>query len=65
VFGGLSEMVLSFSRASTPAINSSSACEVDVVAAIERLQQDPDERLRRRARKLLAHYRRGGRINAL
>ena len=39
--------------------------ESDVVAAIERLQQDPDEKLRRRARKLLAHYRRGGRINVL
>jgi hypothetical protein len=39
--------------------------EADVVAAIERLQQDPDEKLRRRARKLLAHYRRGGRINVL
>src|SRR5690348_14167354 len=33
--------------------------EADVVTAIERLQQDPDERLRRRARKLLAAYRRG------
>jgi len=39
--------------------------EPDVVAAIEKLQQDPDERLRRRARKLLAAYRRGRRINAL
>jgi hypothetical protein len=36
-----------------------------VVAAIERFEQDPDEKLRRRARKLLAHYRRGGRINVL
>jgi|SRR5688572_8219793 len=36
-----------------------------VIAAIERLQKDPDEKLRRRARKLLAHYRRGGRINVL
>jgi hypothetical protein len=36
-----------------------------VVAAIERLQQDPDEKLRRRARKLIAQYRRGGRINVL
>jgi hypothetical protein len=39
--------------------------EPDVVAAIERMQQDPDEKLRRRARKLLAHYRRHGRINVL
>jgi hypothetical protein len=39
--------------------------ECDVVAAIERLQHDPDEKLRRRARKLMAQYRRGGRINAL
>lgn len=39
--------------------------EGDVVAAIERLQQDPDEKLRRRARRLIAHYRRGGRINVL
>ena len=39
--------------------------ENDVVAAIEQLQQDPDEKLRRRARKLMAHYRRGGRINVL
>ena len=37
----------------------------EVVQAIERLQLDPDERLRRRARKLIAHYRRGGRINVL
>jgi hypothetical protein len=37
--------------------------EADVVAAIERLRTDSDERLRRQARKLLAHYRRGGRIN--
>ena len=39
--------------------------EPDVVAAIERLQLDPDEKLRRRARKLMARYRRGERINAL
>jgi hypothetical protein len=39
--------------------------EDDVVAAIEHLQQDPNEKLRRRARKLLAQYRRGGRINVL
>jgi hypothetical protein len=39
--------------------------EPEVVAAIERLQSDEDERLRRRARKLIAQYRRGGRINVL
>ena len=39
--------------------------EGDVIAAIEQLRSDPDERLRRRVRKLLAHYRRGGRINVL
>src|SRR4051812_32943507 len=39
--------------------------ESEVIAAIERLRTDPDERLRRRVRKLLAHYRHGGRINAL
>ena len=39
--------------------------EGDVVAAIESLYNDPDEHLRRRVRKLLARYRRGGRINVL
>ena len=39
--------------------------EPEVVAAIERLQSDADEKLRRRARKLIAQYRRGGRINVL
>ena len=39
--------------------------EAEVVAAIERLRSDPDEKLRRRVRKLLAHYRAGGRINVL
>src|SRR5437762_9669787 len=39
--------------------------EPEVVAAIEQLQSDADGRLRRRARKLIAHYRRGGRINLL
>jgi len=37
----------------------------EVVQAVEKLQSDPDHRLRRRARKLLAQYRRGGRINVL
>ena len=39
--------------------------EAQVVCAIERLQADPDQKLRRRARKLIAQYLRGGRINAL
>lgn len=37
----------------------------EVVAAVERLQRDPDEKLRRRARKVMAEYRRTGRINVL
>ena len=37
--------------------------EQEVVTAIERLHNDPDARLRRRVRQLLARYRRGGRIN--
>jgi len=39
--------------------------EREVVAAVVRLQADPDDSLRRRARKLIAQYRRGGRINVL
>ena len=39
--------------------------EAEVVAAIERLTADPDAKLRRRARKLMARYRRGGSINVL
>jgi HEAT repeats len=39
--------------------------EAEVVGAVERLGQDADPGLRRRARKLLAHYRRTGKINAL
>ena len=39
--------------------------ETQVVAAVEQLTADDNLRLRRRARKLLAQYRRGGRINAL
>jgi ribosome-binding protein aMBF1 (putative translation factor) len=39
--------------------------EAEVVQAIERLRCDPDEKLRRRVRKLLAHHRAGGRINVL
>jgi hypothetical protein len=36
-----------------------------VVASLERLAADRDEALRRRARKVLAHYRRTGRVNIL
>lgn len=39
--------------------------EAEVVQAMERMQHDPDPGLRRRARKLLATYRRTGRINIL
>ncbi len=35
------------------------------VSAIESLYQDPDRKLRRRARRLLAYYRRTGKINVL
>src|SRR5262245_58956993 len=35
--------------------------EAEVVTAIERFQHDPDKRLRRRARQLMAQYRREGR----
>ncbi|MCX6018266.1 MAG: hypothetical protein NTZ50_07140 [Chloroflexi bacterium] len=37
----------------------------EVVAAVERLQNDTDEKLRRRARKVMAEYRRTGKINVL
>ncbi|MDP9380647.1 MAG: HEAT repeat domain-containing protein [Chloroflexota bacterium] len=39
--------------------------EQEIVQAIERMQHDPDPSLRRRVRKLLAHYRAGGKINIL
>jgi hypothetical protein len=39
--------------------------EAEVVQAVERLGNDPDPGLRRRARRLLAHYRRTGKINVL
>lgn len=38
--------------------------EPDVVAALEGLRNDPNVKLRRHARKLLARYRRTGRINS-
>ena len=36
-----------------------------IVATYEKMQQDPDERIRRKARKLMAQYRNSGRINVL
>jgi len=36
----------------------------EVVAALERMQQDPDPQLLRRARRLVAYYRRTGTVNA-
>ncbi len=41
------------------------AREAEVVQAVEGMQQDPDPGLRRRVRKLLAQYRRTGKINIL
>jgi hypothetical protein len=37
----------------------------EIVAAVERMQRDPDDKLRRRARKVMAEYRRTGNINVL
>jgi hypothetical protein len=37
----------------------------EVVAAVERLQHDPDDKLRRLARKVMAQYRKTGQINVL
>lgn len=39
--------------------------EEDVVVAIRKLEHDDDKKLRRRARKLMAHYARTGKINVL
>jgi HEAT repeats len=39
--------------------------EPEVVQAVESMRNDPDPVLRRRVRKLMAHYRRTGRINVL
>jgi HEAT repeat protein len=36
-----------------------------IVAAYEKMTQDPDEKLRRKARKLMAQYRSSGKINVL
>jgi hypothetical protein len=39
--------------------------EPQVVQALEQMYQDPNPRLRRRVRQVLAQYRRSGRINIL
>jgi hypothetical protein len=39
--------------------------EAEVVAVIESMMDDPNLKLRRRARKLMASYRRGSTINLL
>ena len=39
--------------------------ETQVVAAFEKLTNDPDARLKRQARKFLAQYRRTGKVNIL
>jgi HEAT repeat protein len=39
--------------------------EREVLQAVEQLQHDKDEKVRRKARKVLASYRHGGRINIL
>jgi hypothetical protein len=39
--------------------------EQEVIAALPRMQRDNDEGLRRRARKVLAQYRRTGTVNVL
>ncbi len=44
---------------------SAAAGLADVVAAVEAMQCDPDTRLRRRARGIVAAYRRTGKINQL
>ena len=39
--------------------------EAEVVQALEGMYQDPDRKLRRQIRGLLAHYKRTGKINVL
>ena len=39
--------------------------KADVVAAVERLQHDPDDKLRRQARQVMAKFRKTGQINVL
>ena len=41
------------------------ALEAQVVASLEAMRDDPDPSLRRRVRKLLASYRRTGKVNVL
>jgi HEAT repeat protein len=36
-----------------------------IVATYEKMTQDPDERIRRKARKLMAQYRTTGKVNVL
>ena len=56
------EALLALTRDPEPATRSRASREPTVVAAVEALQQDPDGRLRR-ARGLMAAYRRTGKIN--
>lgn len=39
--------------------------EAEIVQTLEKMYHDPDEKLRRQVRKLLAQYRRSGKINVL
>ena len=39
--------------------------EARIVAAYEKMTQDADEKIRRKARKLMAQYRNSGKINVL
>ena len=39
--------------------------EQQIVRTMEAMHNDPDPKLRRHVRKLLAHYRAGGRLNVL
>lgn len=39
--------------------------QAEIVHVLGRMQQDPDPKLRRRVRKLMAHYRATGQINIL
>ena len=41
------------------------AREAEIVSAMERFTRDPDKKLQRRARQVLAEYRRRGTINIL
>jgi hypothetical protein len=37
----------------------------EIVAAVARMQHDPDDKLRRQARRVMAQYRKTGQINVL